>query len=66
MSGLITLRWIADGEEIRSETVPHGFQTIELLEREIEVTAHGRHRLKVRIEFDLPVVCPAASGEAAA
>jgi hypothetical protein len=60
MSGLITMRWIVDGEEIVVETVPHEYGAIEKLERSVEVTSYGKHSLKVEIEFDPPVICPSS------
>jgi len=60
MSGLITMRWIVDGEEIHSETVPHDHGTIEKLERSVEITSYGRHSLKIEVEFDPPVRCPSS------
>jgi hypothetical protein len=58
MSGLVTMRWIVDGDEVHSETVPHDQATIEKLQRSVEITSYGTHTLQIEIEFDPPVYCP--------
>lgn len=58
MSGLVTMRWFVDGEEVQSETVPHHYESIQKLQRSVEVESYGRHTLEIEIEFDPPVQCP--------
>ena len=54
------MRWIVDGEEVHAETVPHEYDSIEKLQRNVEITSYGQHTLTVEIEFDPPVQCPSS------
>jgi hypothetical protein len=62
VSGLVTVTWLQDGEQVHSETVPHAHSRLHLIEKSVALSGGpDETELTVRVEFDPPVVCPEAS-----
>ena len=61
MSGLVRIRWTADGEIIKDDTTPHSFAEIQTMSDGMTVEILGEKvRLDFTIDFDPPLVCPKA------
>lgn len=67
MSGIITVRWIANGEVVKDQTIPHALRAIDKIADQVEITSPlgDTIRLDVEFAFDPPVECPAAAADGA-